>query len=299
LKVEPELTEPIKVRFTITNPEIQVGDESNQLVEISETSLTENIDKTKILFVNKESVINMYPINKNLLVLLKQKPANLDSEGRLSNSDKPSLELLSSKSCSTVFTFLMIGSLLFNFLSGSNLFGIKVGVAIVKIFQLIEILAKLVFVPVFFTGILKDVLYVIYKMGDPFDLDPQTLIDYPVDFNISSNRGKITLFEEYSNILQSFPLMSLILLIVILGEAAATILEIFIPTNKFLKKSSRVLTSLVYSLIEMNLVDYVFYATYNIHQAPRNTEHDTPSLFSGKNISLACSMVILSRIAFM
>jgi hypothetical protein len=95
----------------------------------------------------------------------------------------------------------MIGSVIFNFLSASNLCGIKFGVALVKIFQLIEILAKLVFFPVFYSGILKDVLYVIYKMGDPFDLDPQTLLSYSVDLNISSNRGKITLFEEYSNIL--------------------------------------------------------------------------------------------------
>jgi hypothetical protein len=163
-------------------------------------------------------------------------------------------------------------------------------------------MGKLVFIPVFYTGLMKDILYVIYKMGDPFDLDPQDLVNLPIDYNISSNRGKITLFEEYSNILQSFPLMSLILFIVLCAEGLVHTLE-YTFNKKFAKsrvvqKVKNWIKILVYLLIEMNLVDYVFYASYNIHQMGRNTQHGTQSLFSGKNISLFVSCVILSRIAF-
>lgn len=196
----------------------------------------------------------------------------------------------------------MIGSVIFSMLSGTNLFGIKFGVAIVKIFQLIEILAKLVFMPVFFSDILKDVLYVIYKMGDPFDLDSNALIDYPIDKNISSNRGKITLFEEYSNILQAFPLMSLVLFIVLISEGLIKLIRFTVPglrQRKFFKIIVSCINMLVYLLIEMNLVDYVFYSAYNIHQAGTVTDHKEDSLISGKKVSLFVSFTILSRIAFM
>jgi hypothetical protein len=69
--------------------------------------------------------------------------------------------------------------------------------------------------------------------------------------------------------------------------------------GKTVLKIQKMVDSLVYVLIEMNLVDYVFYCTYNIHQAGHNTEHAKQSFFSGKNISLGVSMAILARITLM
>jgi hypothetical protein len=97
LKIEPKLDAPIKVRFTITDQEIDQGT-GLQEVDIDVNSLISPSQEPKIAFVSKETIIDFYPVSEDYLSTLRQRPPKIDNEGRLEDSDRPILSGMNKKS---------------------------------------------------------------------------------------------------------------------------------------------------------------------------------------------------------
>lgn len=77
--------------------------------------------------------------------------------------------------------------------------------SMVKLFQIIEILAKLFFLPIIFSGKMDSILSAIAHLGDPIEVSPHILVSGELQDGYMNYKGKIFKFQEFANILQSTP----------------------------------------------------------------------------------------------
>jgi hypothetical protein len=68
-------------------------------------------------------------------------------------------------------------------------------------FQIIEILSKLIYLPIIFSGSLQTLLYSIAELSDPINISPNLIFEGSLESSHSSYKGKIFKFGEYGNIL--------------------------------------------------------------------------------------------------
>lgn len=122
----------------------------------------------------------------------------------------------------TVMSVGRIAAVAASFIGGSS--GcFSSGYSFIKLFQVIEVLGKLMYIPVHFSGELNDILEGVNDLADPIEIPPELLMKGSLIKSHTSFRGKILENEEYGYILQSMPVS---VLIFILFEIAITILQI-------------------------------------------------------------------------
>lgn len=80
-------------------------------------------------------------------------------------------------------------------------------------FQVIEIMGKLIYIPVYFRGQLNDILEGINHLGDPIDIPSDIWMKGSLLESHHSFRGKIYKNEEFGNILQAMPISSVAFLL--------------------------------------------------------------------------------------
>jgi hypothetical protein len=133
----------------------------------------------------------------------------------------------------------------------------------IKLFQVIEILGKLIFIPVHYTGLILDVLLGVYNLSDPIDISPQFLTKGKYEDSIAGYMGKITFYEEYGNILQAMPV---VVGLYLLFSALNLILQVlsYHVKGQSLVKAQMMAKRLSILFLEMNLVDISFYLVLNI-----------------------------------
>ena len=83
--------------------------------------------------------------------------------------------------------------------AGGQIF--QVTMSFLKLFQIVEILGKLIFVPVYYSGLILDILTGVYNLSDAVDISPEMITDGKYEDSIAGYMGKITFYEEYGNIL--------------------------------------------------------------------------------------------------
>ena len=79
---------------------------------------------------------------------------------------------------------------------------------------MIEILSKLIYLPVIFSGKVDTVLQAIAELGDPIEISPNILIDPKQEDGYMNYKGKIFQFGEYANILQSMPISTTLYMLI-------------------------------------------------------------------------------------
>jgi len=89
------------------------------------------------------------------------------------------------------------------------------GSAFIKLFQIIEILGKFLFLPIWYKGLLLDIIYSVAQIGELIELDADFIIKTDSVTGGTKDRywTKFTVYEEYSNVLQAVPLSSLALFV--------------------------------------------------------------------------------------
>jgi hypothetical protein len=134
--------------------------------------------------------------------------------------------------------------------------------AFIKLFQIIEILGKLIFVPVHYSGVLLEVLLAVYHIGDPIDISSELLTPGKYQDSIAGYMGKITFYEEYGNLLQAMPLVvGLFLLITLIKLIVGLVRN---TTSGSIEKTKGLLKRLSLLFLEVKLVDVSFYIVLNI-----------------------------------
>jgi hypothetical protein len=162
----------------------------------------------------------------------------------------------------------------------------NIGVAFVKLFQIIEILSKLIYLPVTFSGTLRDILHTIAKLGDPIYISPNLIMKGSLAESHSNYKGKIFEFEEYGNILQSQPITTPVFIFLeILLQLLALI--------KAKKKYRDYVKNMQVLMIELSITDMSFYAMLNLSTFTGFSEITLPKL-----VSYAMAICILSRIVW-
>lgn len=99
----------------------------------------------------------------------------------------------------------------------------------IKMFQIIEILGKLIYIPVYFSGELNDILEGVNKLADPIEIPPDLIMKGNLKESHTTFRGKIYENGEYGRILQAMPVS---VLIFILLEITILILKILTIREK-------------------------------------------------------------------
>lgn len=157
--------------------------------------------------------------------------------------------------------------------------------SMVKIFQVIEILAKLFYLPVVFSGNMDTILSAISELGDPIEISPNILISDKLEDGYMNYKGKIFKFEEFANILQSMPISTSFYMLLELVLLISNSMKCF---NKG-KRVYQLVSSIRIFFIEISVIDLWFYAILNITLYPR---------ISNKNLLSTTSFVIALYILF-
>jgi hypothetical protein len=160
IEITPELAadEGVHFNFKLTNPLIFNGLSADyyRLALVDKT--------TKLLFgVNPPPDHGNHP---------KEPPINT-SKAILNNSSKAAF---------------VIGSTVV--LTSAPIFS-NFGISFIKMFQVIEIFSKLIYLPVRFSGPLQKVLNSICGLSDPLQISPTLLIDGELDVSYNKYKGKI------------------------------------------------------------------------------------------------------------
>lgn len=143
--------------------------------------------------------------------------------------------------------------------------------SMIRLFQVIEILSKFVYIPVVYSGKMESFLNSISGLTGPIEISPEIFIQEEVQDGYMNYKGKIFNFGEYANILQSMPISVSFYIFLEL-----VLLVIFCTCKNQLKykqskttKLRRLVSSLQIFFIEANIIDFWFYALLNITLFPR------------------------------
>lgn len=90
----------------------------------------------------------------------------------------------------------------------------NISAAFIKLFQVIEIMSKFIYLPVWYKGLVLEVFYAFSQIGELINANPEYLAKTEDEFHGLKARywTKFTLYGEYNNILQSQPITCLALL---------------------------------------------------------------------------------------
>lgn len=86
----------------------------------------------------------------------------------------------------------------------------NLGSALIKMFQIIEVLGKLLYLPIYFQGILLQVLYAVEQLSSLVTLPPNLILKSQ-DPNKSKYQMKFTIYKNQENVFQSEMISSLLL----------------------------------------------------------------------------------------
>lgn len=87
------------------------------------------------------------------------------------------------------------------------------GAAMIKMFQIIEIIGKFLYLPIWYKGLLLEVLFSVAQLGDLVEIGPDSIVSSSESYSGRKERywTKFTVYKEYNNVLQSVPMSSIIL----------------------------------------------------------------------------------------
>ena len=102
---------------------------------------------------------------------------------------------------------------------GSGIIKINIGFSFIKLFQIIEILCKLLYLPVIYESTMRSFLVILNDMADPLGLPEDIFVKETFLESIKYFNRKISVYEERTIFLQSFPTtcMTIVLVLVALG----------------------------------------------------------------------------------
>lgn len=159
----------------------------------------------------------------------------------------------------------------------------QIGFAFVKMFQIIEILAKLIYLPVKFSGKIQGMLEAIAELGDPIDIPEDIFMNGGVLESHVNFKGKIVNYEEYGNILQSMPVSTAIYLIL-------EFVIVFAGSWNW-PRLTRTVFAVQLFFVETSVIEFLFYTLLNVTIYPRITEKTLMS-----TVSFVISLYILVTI---
>jgi hypothetical protein len=84
---------------------------------------------------------------------------------------------------------------------GSGIINIDLGFSFIKLFQIIEILSKLLFIPVIYHTTMRNFLVLLHKIADPLGLPDETIVQDSFQSMMKYFLRKITVYEERTIIL--------------------------------------------------------------------------------------------------
>ena len=141
-------------------------------------------------------------------------------------------------------------------------------------FQIIEIVSKMIYIPVRFSGLIKEVLEAIVDLSDPIDIPSDLIMDGKLEDSHSSYKGKIFDYGEFGNVLQSMPISSTLFMAIELTLVSISLISVNLnDTFKKAKwnKIGLIFSNLQLSFIESSIIDLQFYSMLNIIIYPKLT----------------------------
>ena len=134
------------------------------------------------------------------------------------------------------------------------------GSALIKLFQIIEIIGKFEFISVDYSEILQNCLTTIFQLSDLISFKPDLLISRPTITNTRSY-NKLTRYKQEKNILRSTTMFPLIYLFISLLAVVVRYIK-FKETVK--DKITNSILALKIFIFEMNIVDFTFYSVFSL-----------------------------------
>lgn len=135
----------------------------------------------------------------------------------------------------------------------------NVGAALLKTFQLIEILGKFLYIPVIYKGILLDGLSGINDIGDAVTL-PENVFLGKVNES-ASTKGKITIYSTSSYVLKTMPVITLYVIILLILNLLFTLIG---KNKKYIRKIYDMIKLLEWYALETTLIDTFFFSTIGL-----------------------------------
>ena len=161
----------------------------------------------------------------------------------------------------------------------------NIGPGFIKLFQIIEIMGKLYFIPVYFTPTLDYFLSQIFQMSDLISTSPNTLISEQAR-DPNGQYGKLTSSGQPKNVLRAIPLFVPVYAVLCLICALATFFQPITKKSKILTVVYKFLLFLKAFVFEMNFVDFIFYGTYCLLGLWETGSYDHFWLIASKLISV-------------
>lgn len=209
---------------------------SGRLIYSDSQSATATIQK--IVYQPKSHIISYINSDNELIALKLQSllPNTLSASLMNSELEKNQLQSMIQSQISRALVVggrvVTMGVVFFSSLGGNSCLSATYG--FIKMFQIIEIMGKLIYIPVYFRGQLNDILEGINQLGDPVDIPSNTLMKGSLLESHHSFRGKIYLNEEFGNILQSMPISTIVFLLL---ETVIFVLNIIQRPKEGIKKN--------------------------------------------------------------
>lgn len=148
--------------------------------------------------------------------------------------------------------------------------------SMIRLFQIIEILSKFIYVPVVFSGKMESFLNSISGLTGPIEISSEIFIHGKVQDGYMNYKGKIFKAGEYANILQSMPISTTfyIFLEFFLLIISWTCQKKLNSRKSRVTKLKRLVSYFQIFFIETNIIDFWFYALLNITLFPRISEQN-------------------------
>jgi hypothetical protein len=131
-------------------------------------------------------------------------------------------------------------------------------------FQIIEVLSKLLYMPVKFSGKIEGMLNNIAELSDPIDIPPELIMKGSLEDSHTNYKGKIFKFEEYGNILQSMPISTIFFILLEILSLSLRCCYKKEPSSTKTKKALNIVTSVQLFFLEAQVIDFWFTCLLNI-----------------------------------
>lgn len=165
-------------------------------------------------------------------------------------------------------------------------------------FQVVELLAKLIYLPIKFSGKINSILMAISELGDPIEISPQLIMKGSLEDSHTNYKGKIFAGEEYGNVLQSMPISTSFF---ILTEILMIFLSLIGPNSSQKRKNGcnkaiRFINTVQMFILEANVIEIWFYCLLNLVIFPRLS---SKNLWNGISFLLALYILISTIYKFL
>lgn len=138
--------------------------------------------------------------------------------------------------------------------------------AFIKLFQVIEILSKFVYLPVWYKGLLLEILYSFSQVGEMISASSETLAKKE-DFTEGLKFrywSKLTIYGEYHNILHAQPVSSMVIILLLCLKLLWKGFNLVKLDCKFFKCGQRYIDYFYSLVIELAFIDLSFYCYYTL-----------------------------------